>query len=373
MKTLSANIFAFIKKCDLMLLAMAVATSCVGLLAVKSATLSFDTNRFLIVQGGAIVLGIIGFFVVSLIDFDQFGDFWPAAFVFNLAFLFSLVIFGTGGETTGNNSWIRFAGIGVQPAEVGKLIFTFTFARHIYKLRDRINQTSSVVALMLHALITAGFVFIFSDDLGMCIIYILMMAAMLFASGMSFKWLGPIFVSGCVALVPLWMFVLKDYHKLRVMVIFNPEASAKIAYNGIQSMIAVGGGQLMGYGYGAGPQTQFGFLPAKHTDFIFASFAEEWGFVGAGLLLLLLCIIVWRIFYGGYQCNDRFSYLVCVGLGSMMMFQIMINVGMCLGIMPVVGLTLPFVSYGGTSVLSMFLALGMVSSVRLRQRPDRLA
>lgn len=371
MKAFLLSVKAHFKKCDLALLSLAVLISAIGLIAIYSATYSYSRPKFLLVQAAAIFLGIIAFFVVSLIDLDRFGDLWPAAYVFNLLFLFSLYFLGESGDT-GNRSWIRFAGIGIQPAEIGKIIFIFTFARHIYALRDRLDNVTSLLQLLFHAISTAGFVYIFSNDLGMCVVYLMVFVIMLFASGVSMKFFIPVCAAGCACLVPLWMFVLKDYHKLRILVLFDPEVSPRIAYNGIQSMVAAGGGQMFGYGYLKGPQTQYSVLPSKHTDFIFSSWCEEWGFVGGIIVIALLTLLVWRIFYDASQADDRFSYLVCIGIGGMLMSQILINIGMCLGIMPVIGITLPFVSYGGTSVCTTFAALGVVCGLKMRKRPGRL-
>jgi rod shape determining protein RodA len=195
---------------------------------------------------------------------------------------------------------------------------------------------------------------------------------MLFASGLPMKLFTSLCLLGGASLVPLWRWFLKDYHKLRILVLFDPEVSARIAYNGIQSMIAVGGGGLFGYGFLKGPQTQYSVLPAKHTDFIFASIAEEEGFIGAMLVIALLSVLVWRVFWSASQVHDRFSFMMCVGIGGMLMSQILINVGMCLGVMPVIGITLPLISYGGTSVVTTFAALGLVCGVKMRQRPERL-
>lgn len=372
MKSLFSAVGTYFKRCDLVLLSIAVVTSLMGLAAVYSATLSFDRSKFVIVQSAAILIGIAAFFIVGLIDLDRVGDLWPAAYILNLLLLLSLKFFGIGGETTGNNSWINLGVISVQPAEIGKIIFIFTFARHIYVLRDRLDYFSSVLQLIIHALSTAGFVYIFSDDLGMCIAYLMIFVIMLFASGISMKIFLPMCAAGAASLVPLWMFFLKSYHKLRIIVLFNPEASPKIAYNGIQSMIAAGGGKLFGYGFLKGPQTQYGILPSKHTDFIFSSICEEWGFIGGIVIIAMLTFLVWRMFYDASETYDRFSYLMCIGIGGMFMIQILINIGMSLGIMPVIGLTLPLVSYGGTSVATMYVALGIVSGFKMRKRPDRL-
>ncbi|MBQ2691867.1 MAG: rod shape-determining protein RodA [Clostridia bacterium] len=376
-KSLLTSFGQYLKKCDLGLLAIAIACSVISLVAIRSATLSFGTNQFMIIQLLAVVLGIVAFFVVSAIDLDKFGDLWIYAYIFNILFQLSLYFLGSEGNT-GNRSWIRLEDLGIpiplgiQPGEIGKLIFIFTISRHFYILRDKLDRLASLLQLGFHMLSTVAAVYVISHDLGVALSYVLIFIIMLFASGMSMKIFLPLCAAGCASLVPIWKYFLKGYHKTRILVLFDPMIDYEKARHGIYSMTAVGGGQMFGYGYMQGTMTQYERLPSKHTDFIFSTICEEWGLVGGVVVILILSMLVWKIFHDAYGADNRFGYLMCVGISGMFMVQILINLGMCLGIMPVIGLTLPFISYGGTSVLTMYIALGMVCGLQMRKRPDRL-
>lgn len=376
MTTLLSSLWDYIKKCDLGLLFIALLLSAVGLTAIYSAAQAMDGgSRFIMIQGLAIVIGLFAYFLVSAVDLEKFGDFWIWAYVFNLLFQLSLIFLGTAGET-GNRSWIRLdklgIPLGIQPAEIGKLIFIFTLSRHIYILKDKLDSLIALGQLTAHTMILVGVIYVISSDLGMCLAYLGIFVFMLFASGISMKIFLPLCAAGGAALVPIWMFFLKGYQKVRILVLFDPSVDPDIAFNGLRSMMTVGSGQLRGQGYLKGLMTQHNRLPSKHTDFIFSTIAEEWGFIGAMVVLLILTFLVWKIFLDAGKADNRFGYLMCIGIGAMFMVQILINVGMCLGIMPVIGLTLPFISYGGTSVMTMYAALGMVSGLQMRKRPDRL-
>lgn len=365
----------YLRCADLLLLSLALVASGLGLLLIFSATRSFETNQYVIIQAAAIVLGIAGFVIASLVDLDRIGPMWRIVFVLNLALQCLLLVFGVEGNT-GNRSWLRFdklgLPIGIQPAELGKILFILTLSRHIYGLRDKINAPLTVARLCAHALITAGVVYVTSDDFGMVIVYLLIFYILFFASGVSLAWVGGLTAAGCAGIGMLWPF-LPEYQQLRILVVFEPELSDKYAYQGKQGMMAIGSGQLTGEGFLSGRMTQASSgLPAKHTDFIFATAGEEWGFIGCTVIIVLLSLIVLRILWNSTRTNDQFARLMCIGIGGMLMVQTLINIGMCAGIMPVIGLTLPFFSYGGTSITISLTCLGFVSGFVMRQKPSWL-
>ncbi len=365
----------YLRTADMLLLLLATAASCCGLALIYSATRSFESNKFFIIQAAAIGLGVLGFVIASFVDLDRIGPMWRLVFVLNIGLQCLLLVFGVEGNT-GNRSWIRFdklgLPIGFQPAELGKILFILTLSRHICELRDKINAPLTVVRLGVHALITAGVVYITSEDFGMVIVYLLIFYILFFASGVSLAWVGALTAAGGAGLAVLWPY-LPDYQRLRILVVFEPELSDKYAYQGKQGMMAIGSGRLTGEGFLDGRMTQASTgLPAKHTDFIFATVGEEWGFIGCVFVILLLSAIVLRIFYDSAHTNDHFARLMCIGVGGMLMVQTLINVGMCAGIMPVIGLTLPFFSYGGTSVTISLTCLGFVCGFVMRQKPSWL-
>lgn len=367
------GIKTYLHTADILLLVLALAASGFGLVLIYSATRSFDTNRYVLVQAAAIFLGVIGFIIASFIDLDRIAPAWRIIFFINIGLQCLLFVFGVEGDT-GNRSWIRFGslGIGVQPAEIGKILFILTFSRHICELRDKINAPLTVVQLGLHALITAGVVYVTSEDLGMVIVYLFIFLILLFSSGISLAWIGGLTVLGGAGIAVVWPF-LPEYQRLRILVVFEPELSDRYAYQGKQGMMAIGSGQLAGEGFLSGRMTQASSgLPAKHTDFIFATAGEEWGFIGCLVIVFLLTAIVLRIFYDSAHTNDQFARLMCLGVGGMLMVQTLINIGMCMGIMPVIGLTLPFFSYGGTSMAISLACLGFISGFVMRLKPSWL-
>ena len=363
----------YLKKTDWFLLIFSLVTSIYGLVLIYSATRSFNSDKYMYVQIAALVMGIIIFFVVGTFNFEQLSHFWIPILFFNLLFLMSVLFFGEAGDS-GNTSWIRFdaLGIGIQPGEIGKLLFIFTFSKHISLVGEKINHPLSVLALLAHGGATVLAAYIFSKDLGMAITYLLIMAIMLIASGLSLKWIVPMGGLSLASVPFIWKYVLKDYQRLRIEVVWNPEASEKYAYHAKQAKIAIGSGGLTGCGFLQGKQTQYALLPAKHTDFIFAVCTEEFGLVGCAILMALLSAIILKIFYNALKMNDTMSFCMCIGIGAMFLSQTLINIGMCAGVAPVIGLTLPFVSYGGSSLVTNFCAIGMLSSLLIHNRPRRV-
>ncbi len=375
MKRFLKEFFGFIRRTDLFLLVVALAASCYGLVLIRSATLSYHSDSYVVVQSAAIVIGIVIYFIISAIDFEPFCKFWPVILIINLLLIASLLVFGVGEETTGNRSWIRFDSIGlpvgIQPAEIGKILFVISLSSHAYRLRERINSFFSILQLGVHTIIMFLAVYLFSKDLGMAIMYLFIFLGVMFAAGVSVWWFA--LFGGCVgvALPIAWKFVLSNYQKQRIIVAFNPELDPlKYGYHAIQSKIALGSGGMWGLGLGNGTQTQNSILPAKHTDFIFSVAGEELGLAGCTLIILLLTTIIIACIVNAVRAANKHGTLICFGVASMLFFQIAINIGMCVALTPVIGLTLPFFSYGGTSILSMFAAIGLVSGVKAH--PQRL-
>ncbi len=360
----------YLKHTDLYLALLALVCSGYGLVLVSSATHAYNTNKFLLVQGGAVMIGIVAFVLMSLVDLETFIPYWKWIYVANLIFQASVAVIGT--EQGGNRSWIVLGPISLQPAEIGKILFICTFAAHLAQVRDGLNRMKTLMLLLAHLLVTMGVIVVASGDMGSALAYLAICLVMLFAVGLSLKWFfgGAVFV---IASVPfLWNFLLKTYQKNRILVLLDPSIDPDLAYQTTQGEIAIGAGRLFGAGYLQGNQTQYGMLPAKHTDFIFAVAGEEFGFIGCCIILVLLSCIVLRLFYIAYQADTRFSASVVVGLAGMFLFQLFENVFMCIGFLPIMGLTLPFFSYGGTSVVTMYAAIGIAAGVGMREKPSWL-
>ena len=356
---------------DRLLFWVTVITAVFGIVAIYSATRSLNTYTNVIVQSGAFLIGIAVMLIVSRIDYQLFGYISIPIYVVCILLLAAVLVIGSAGSW-GARSWIRFGPIGIQPSEICKVGFAITFSYHLSCVKNKINKLSTVIMLFLHVGILLGLIMM-QPDAGSAMVFCFMFAAMLFVAGLSFKYIIPA-AAVILASAPLaYFFLLSDYQKHRIQVFFNPEMDKLgSGYNVIQSKIAVGSGQIFGKGYLKGTQNQMGFLPTKHTDFIFSVISEEFGFIGSILVILLLFLIIARCIKAAQEANDSMGKYLCVGSASMLIFHTFENAGMCIGLMPVTGIPLPFISYGGTSLITNMTAVGIVLSVTRHSRGTRI-
>lgn len=370
MPNLLKSLDRYVRTIDYFLLVIALICSACGLVLIYSAAaaLSEDSSRFITVQSAAIVLGLIGFVVMSCVRWENHTRFWRIVLVLNTLFQLSLVVFGY--EDGGNRSWLRFAGIGIQPGEIGKLLFIFTFAKQASLYRRQINHWKSLLMLGLQLAVMVLAILIPSHDMGVALSYVFIAIAILFAAGLSLKWFAAGIAVIAAAAPVLWKF-LSTAQKNRILVLIDPSIAPDAYWQQEQSRIAIGAGRLFGQGYLQGSQTQHNMLPEKQTDFIFAVAGEEWGLVGCLLILILLNLLIFRVFYVAYRADGHFLTLVCTGIGSMLLYQTYVNIFMCLGVGPVMGLPLPFFSYGGSAMVTSFLAIGVAAGISMRTRQRR--
>lgn len=360
----------YVRTIDYFLLVIALICSACGIVLIYSAAaaLSEGSSRYITVQSAAIVMGLVGFVVMSCVRWENHTRFWRIVLVLNILFQLSLVVFGY--EDGGNRSWLRFAGIGIQPGEIGKLLFIFTFAKQAALYRRQINHWKSLLMLGLQLAVMVLAILIPSHDMGVALSYVFIAIAILFAAGLSLKWFAAGIAVIAAAAPVLWKF-LSTAQKNRILVLIDPSIAPDAYWQQEQSRIAIGAGRLFGQGYLQGSQTQHNMLPEKQTDFIFAVAGEEWGLVGCLLILILLNLLIFRVFYVAYRADGHFLTLVCTGIGSMMLYQTYVNIFMCLGVGPVMGLPLPFFSYGGSAMVTSFLAIGVAAGVSMRTRQRR--
>ena len=277
-----------------------------------------------------------------------------------------------GMSVNGQRAWLNLGVTSLQPGELGKLIFIFTLAAHISEIKDHISEWRGLFVIGLHTLIMMGAVVIASGDTGMAIQYFMIALIMLFAAGLSLKWLGAGFGLGIISIPIVWNFILKDYQKTRILVLFDPSIDTDASMQATYGKIAIGSGQISGQGLTHGTMTQMQLVSENQTDYIFSVAGEELGFIGCMLIICLLALLILRLFYVSYRASTTFSALLAVGVGGMFLFQTFMNIFMNVGLLPVMGLTLPFFSYGGTSVLTMYAALGIAAGVRMREKPSWL-
>ena len=367
----------FVHRADMFLFTMSVICALYGIVVIASATKSYENGsaQFVIVQTLALVLGILLFIAMTVIDVDIFAQHWTWLYGLSALLLLSLIPFGAVSDT-GNNGWLRFFGIGIQPTEIVKLAFIIVLAKQLAYLKDykNLNSVTSVAQIVGHFILMFGLILVTAQDLGSALVYFFIFAVMLFVAGVKLYW----FIMGAAAIacmVPIfWTYFLEDYQRNRILAPYDSSIdpdNTGINWQQNQSKIALASGQLTGTGLGEGTQSQSNAIPGKHTDFIFAVIGEELGLIGACLVLLLLMIIVVRCIQVGLRSGSTMSMLVCFGVAATVVFQTFENVGMCIGIAPVVGITLPFFSYGGSSLFSMFAAMGLVSGIKYRPKPAR--
>ncbi len=369
------RIWEAFRKGDMILLLLCVIANIFGCLIVASATGYMGTSRLLIVQIGAALLGIFLYAVMSSVDFEFFSEHRLSLVIFNCVLLALLIPFGTD-NGTGNRSWLDFPllPINIQPAEICKITFILIMASVMAAHQNRRSSLPAVMHLVLHLGILAGLNIFLSDDVGVSLIFVFIFIGMAFAGGVSLFWFAA--AGGAVALAfpILWTQFFDEYQRLRIQVLFQPELDpygTGPRYHTMRALKSLTGGALTGQGLFQGHRTSQGALNAQHTDFIFCAIGEELGFVGCALTVVLLGAIVARIIWVGTRSSDYPRRLVCFGAASALIFQIISNVGMCIGITPVIGLTLPFISYGGSSLVTLYAMIGLVSGVYARPAPPK--
>jgi rod shape determining protein RodA len=340
---------------------------------IYSATRTYSgADTYVRVQTFAAAIGMFLFFIFSIVDTDVITDHWPIVFVFNIAFISTLFIWGIE-DDTGNSSWLRFLSIGIQPSEVVKISFTLLLAKQLTYMKEQsrggLNSIFSVSSLIGHFLIIFGLIMLSSNDLGSATVFAFIFIVMLFASGLRFAWfaLGALIVGAATPII--WSQFLSPLQRNRIIAPYLPEqvdpTGLGVTWQVNQSRMMLASGKLIGQGYLQGTQSQgSNLLPHKNTDFIFAVIGEELGMLGCLAVILLLLAIIFRCIYIGVKCGNRTKMLFCMGIAGMFTYQTFENIGMCVGLTPVIGLTLPFFSYGGSSVLSSLAALGIVSGIR---------
>lgn len=361
----------FSKKGDMFLLVLALIVASFGLVAIASATSAdkFDGNfRYIAVQSVSICLGVLVYAVVSSIDLDFLSEHRLAMVVFNCMLLLMLLSpLGTDNDS-GNRSWIDLGVINVQPAEICKITYILIMASVMSSHQNRISHPVSVAHMLLHLGLLVGLNLVVSSDMGVSLIFVFIFIGMTFAGGVSLWWFAAA-LTGIAAMAPiLWQF-LDGYQRNRIRILFDDSIDPQginERYHSNMNLKSLTGGGLTGQGLFNGNRTQGGNLFAQHTDYIFSSMGEELGFIGCVVIMLMELAIIARCVYVGVRCQDYMRRLVCFGAASALMFQVMINVGMCIGVMPVIGLTLPLISYGGSSVVTIFAMLGLVSGAYAR-------
>ncbi len=353
-----------LKRIDWLLVIFIFPIILAGLVTMKSFTSAESTGDFFSKQIIWVILAFAIFFLFSFIDFRFLKQTNVLVFIFLVNSFILFLLFVLGHISHGAKSWFSFGLFSFQPADTMKLVLVLILAKYFSRRHVEIRDIKHIFISGFYMLIPLVLILL-QPDLGSATIVGLIWLGMVLVSGISKTHLALVFLSGAVIFITLWFFLFAPYQKARIMNFINPLADIHgTGYNAFQSTIAVGSGQLFGKGLGFGTQSRLKFLPEPQSDFVFAAFAEEWGLIGSVLLLSLYGLVIWRILYNTTLGAANFEILFGMGLAIFFMSHILINISMNLGLMPVTGIPLPFMSYGGSHLLTEFMGLGILMSMR---------
>ncbi len=360
-----------IKNFDWITLAVAILISLIGIMTIFSATRPLaaeEHSAFYLKQTTWLVLGLIALFLVFSFDYIWLSRFSLFFYIAGIILLITVFIIGRTGM--GAQRWLSLGPVSFQPSEFFKLFYIIMLAHYLSLLKSPMDAISLLRAFFMITLFPF-LLLIKQPDLGTALIILALFILLVIARGL-YKKVATLFVIITLISLPflgnIFWGGLKDYQKSRLVAFIEPEVDpAGIGYHLNQSKITVGSGKVIGKGYLRGTQGPFRFLPEKHTDFIFAVFAEEWGFLGSFVLIFLYFVLVLRGLDTARKARDDFGRLLALGITFMFLIYFLINVGMTLGLTPVVGIPLPFMSYGGTALLSNLVAVGILISIRTRR------
>ena len=315
-----------------------------------------------------IAIGIVAMILVSFVNYNLFKRYALHIYIVSLLVLLAVFIFGK--EVSGSRSWIAIGPVSIQPSEFVKIALILIIARFYHNdFEDGPFGLKDIIKPILLTLLVFTLILL-QPDLGTSLVVLLIAGTLIVFMGIKRKTLIILIAALVVVSVPAWSFFLKGYQKERILTFIDPSIDPLgTGYNSIQSQIAVGSGRLIGKGFTTGTQSQLRFIPAQKTDFAFSVLAEEWGFLGAGLTLIIYFLLILGILDTASSAKDKFSMLVALGVAALFFWHTLINIGMVLGILPVIGVPLLIFSYGGSSVLTSFIAIGIVLGIKMRQTP----
>lgn len=354
------------KKFDFPLLISVVLLSLLGLLLIRSATINTGSSNLVRSQTIAMALGLISILVLSFIDYHFLGKLYIPIYIVCNIILVIVAIWGFGEDDWGARSWLEIGGVIFQPSEFVKVGLIISLAKFIDNHKETINEPFTILKILLF--VSPPILLILKQpDAGTAIVIVFFIALMMFTAGLKIRYVG--YAIGCaLAALPVLWFKLGDYQKDRVFDFLEPERNMSgSGYQVVQSKIAIGSGKVFGRGLFKGVQTQLNFIPEKQTDFIFPVLVEEFGFLGGMGLLLLYLIFLHRLVKIAKNTEDVFGSTMVVGIAGMFIFHIWENIAMTMGMMPVTGIPLPFLSHGGTFLLINMISIGIVLSVGMHR------
>ncbi|MBI3959558.1 MAG: rod shape-determining protein RodA [Chloroflexi bacterium] len=356
---------SLLRNFDLLLMVAVLALCGIGIAMVYSATnTTIDLADYWERQLFFMLVGLAVLLAVAFFDYRHLELLAQPAYAGLVGSLLLVYLFGA--VQGGSQRWIGVGGTLVQPTEAGKFLLIIFFAWYLSRFQEQLQRFGYLLAALFLLAVPLTFVYL-QPDLGMAITFAFIGGVLILVSGIRL-WHIAILGMGGLAALPFLAGTLQGYMVERLQTFLDPSSNRDASFNVLQALISIGNGSWLGKGWGHGSQNQLHFLRVRHTDFIFSVIAEELGFVGTILILLLLFFVIWRLVRIADMAQDQFGRLLTMGVASIIFFQTFVNVGMNLSIMPVTGLTLPFISYGGSSLISMLLAVGLAQSVVMRHR-----
>ncbi|SHG88326.1 rod shape-determining protein RodA [Tepidibacter thalassicus] len=357
------------KNIDWILVFTVICIFIIGMIVISSATHVNDSGSFrqLQVQAISFVIGIVIISFILLVDYNKLGKYYKQIYILNILLLLAVYIPGLGVSHAGARSWIKLGPIDFQTSEIVKLGFIISFAKFLEDKKDKLNTFKDLIPVIIYA----GPILLLilkQPDLGTAIVFMSIIFGMTFITGLNAKIIGYGGL-GAVFCIPIIYKFLKPHQRVRIDAFLHPgDPKYEGNFQVIQSMIAIGSGKIFGKGLFKGTQNQYNFLPVQETDFIFAVLGEEFGLLGGIVLVLLFLLFLVRILKIAKNAKDFYGSLITVGVLFMFLYQIVQNIGMAIGLMPVTGVTLPFVSYGGSSLVTSMMALGLILNVSMRRK-----
>ncbi len=361
-----ASIIAHFKKLDWIIIFSVLLLVAIGLLSIYSSSLSGDFLNF---KKQIIFLGI-GLFILVLFSFFDWRVFRDNPYLILVLYFFSLLalvgLFFLAPEIRGVKSWYRLGPLAFDPIEFTKIILIILLAKFFSMRHIEMYRVVHILLSGMYVFLPATLIF-FQPNFGSALILIIFWIAILIISGIKTRHFLILIILGLLSLILIWSFLLKDYQQERIISFLQPQIEPLgIGWSQKQAQIAIGTGGIFGQGIGQGSQTQYGFLTVPQTDFIFSAIAEEMGFFGVTILLILFSILIWRIFKIALLAKTNFSRLFAVGFATLLISQAFIHIGMNLGLLPIIGISLPLVSYGGSGLIATFIGLGILQSIRTK-------
>lgn len=357
----------FIRESDKVLFFLCFFASCYGCLAVYTSTRHLSSFRPVIVQSVSMLMGIIAAAVISAFDFETFIRRWYIAAAVGVIPVILTFFIGFAPEGTDDKAWLDLGITTFQPSELLKICFIITFATHLSYVKPNINKLKVIIPVCIHGMSPVLLIHFQGDD-GTALVFAIMVLCMMWAAGVSWKYFLAAFAVAVAASPLVYFFVMSEDQRLRVMNIFNIEADIQNStFQQYRARMALANGGFSGEGLFRGELTQIGGVPEGQNDFIFVSIGEELGFLGCLAVIILLAAIALRTIKIARLCGKDSGKLICVGFFGMVFAQMIINIGMCVAVLPVIGVTLPFFSAGGTSLLCLFFGVGLVMSVYMHR------